>query len=203
VLAREWRALAICVAIPVAVSALALAIASHPDDYFRHTLPYLISGQKGFQLYNDASLNGRLLQAGLPEIVRIGLRVVVSSVGIGAAVVLWRREYEGEIDRIVNVGTLLVVTSMLGFSVAFSHYTLFTVPLFVVGVRAGSLVQRRPFLLAAIVPMLSLGTWPHDDRGGLATRACVSLLIVYAGLLAEVRPGRPAAQAASHEAAVA
>ncbi|MBW5480831.1 glycosyltransferase family 87 protein, partial [Streptomyces bambusae] len=90
-LARQWRGLAVAVAVPVALSlAGALAMPS-PTLFFTKTLPFLLRGQDSYALVWDASPIAVLPRLGVPQPVAVALAGAGAAVGLWAAWRRWRR----------------------------------------------------------------------------------------------------------------
>ncbi|SEO70648.1 glycosyltransferase family 87 protein [Trujillonella endophytica] len=179
-LAFRPRALAIAVGIPVVGSALSLLLVADPGNFFDVTIPSLLRGQEKTENPANASLAHLLDYAGLPEKLVLGLRVVMVVIGVGAAVVRWRRTGGDPVVRVVEVGVLLLLTSSLASSVVWSHYALLLVPVFVIAGRPGAVTGRTAVLWPLLLPVLALG-YPANVPtiwGTVMVRVGLSLLAI-------------------------
>ncbi|MGY1841103.1 MULTISPECIES: glycosyltransferase 87 family protein [unclassified Modestobacter] len=204
-LARRWRAVGWAVVVPVVLSALALALMPDRGQLLGTALPRLLGGPPTPFLGVDASLSGVLRGLGVGEPWSLAARAAVALLGLGAAVVRWHRPGDPT-TRVVESGTLVVLTTTVASSVAWDHYALFAIPALVLVTRPDALVRRGWLmwpcllpLLAEFVPPAPAGPLSYGVRAGVALLA---LLVVLAGTAlrrprapqpAEVGPDQPPA----------
>jgi arabinofuranan 3-O-arabinosyltransferase len=130
VLWRRWTAVVIALAIPVALSAIALLFMVGGTDFFTHWIPFLLNGNApGLQEFN-VSLSGATMALHLPAAVLSAMKLAVA---VGTVMVLWLRLHARD-DlrlRLVDATSLILLGTFLDFSFSWTGYGIFLVPLFV------------------------------------------------------------------------
>lgn len=194
VFALRIRALVIAVGIPVLGSAVALLLVADPRGFVDVTIPNLLRGQDDLENPSNASLAHLLSYVGVPDRLALLLRLALVVIGVGAALVRWRRTAGDPIVRIVESGVLLLMTSSLASSVVWSHYSLLLLPVYVIAARPGAVSGRTAVLWPLLLPVLPLG-YPAlipSVWGTVMARVGVTLvvvLLVLAWRCAVVPPG--------------
>lgn len=194
-LAGRFRALAIAIGIPVAVSLLTLPFVADPGAFFGTTIPNLLQGQDALNNTANASLANLLEYVGVPERLALLLRLLLVVVGLTAALLRWRRPGGDPVVRVVEVGTLLLLTSSLASSVVWSHYSLLALPVFVIAGRAGAVTGRTAVLWPLLLPVFALG-YPASMPGVWGTvmvRVGVALVLILLVLSWRAARSQPAA----------
>ncbi|MFD0383765.1 glycosyltransferase 87 family protein [Streptomyces stramineus] len=90
VLARQWRALAWAVGVPVAVSLAAAVALPRPELFFTRTLPFLLHGQDAYARPFDASWPAVLPRLGVPQPLAVTLAALAAVAVLVAARARWR-----------------------------------------------------------------------------------------------------------------
>lgn len=181
VFSLRLRALAIAVGIPVVGSALSLLVVADPGGFFRVTIPNLLRGQEQLENPANASLAHLLDYAGVPDRVALLLRVALVVIGVGAALMRWRRTAGDPVVRVVESGTLLLLTSSLASSVVWSHYSLLLVPVFVIATRAGAVTGRTWVLWPLLLPIVAAVGHPAQVAtiwGTVMVRVGLALVLI-------------------------
>lgn len=174
---RRPAALALAVTVPLALSALALALDPAASAYFRDALPYLSSAERGKFIGNDSLLGtSRLL--GVAAVGPILAIAVVAIAGFALYPHLARRRTDAlTLTVIAAVG--LEVFFLGGFCLA--HYPLLLVPLLVSGLVPGSPLRTWPGALGTLLmgsPDLEL--WRHGILvPGAQVRITAGLLLLF------------------------
>lgn len=157
-LARQVRALALAIGIPVALSLLVLPFTADPGGFFGVTIPNLIQGQSVLNNPANASLANLLPTLGVPPVVTLAVRGLLVVVGLTAAFFRWRAaRATASVVTVVEVGTILLLTSSLASSVVWSHYSLLALPVFVVAAHPGAVTRRIWVIWPLLLPMFALG----------------------------------------------
>ncbi len=179
--ALRLRALVIAVGIPVLGSALSLLLVADPGGFFEVTIPNLLRGQEKLENPSNASLAHLLDYAGVPDGVALLLRAALVLIGVGAALVRWRRTAGDPVVRVVEAGSLLLLTSSLASSVVWSHYSLLLVPVFVIAARAGAVTGRTAVLWPLLLPVVAAIGYPANVPtvwGTVMVRVGLALVLV-------------------------
>lgn len=136
VLWRRWAAATLALAIPVALSAIAFSLATHGGRYLTYTLPSLAAGPSGGQSENVA-LRGAVFLMDMPPHLATGLRLLLLLVAGGVTWRCWRARRDGALG-LVEVASLILITTFLGHSFAWPHYAVYLLPLLVSVVHPAS-----------------------------------------------------------------
>jgi len=127
---RQWRAIACAVALPVALSLIALPFIVDGGRFLSRTVPFLLNGNAAeYRMYN-VSLSGSVAMLGLPVVVALALRLTaLASIGL----LLWRRwtTRSDEPLRLVELASLLLLAAFLAFSFSWGYYAIYLLPLLV------------------------------------------------------------------------
>ncbi|WP_246143237.1 glycosyltransferase family 87 protein [Actinacidiphila oryziradicis] len=160
VFAGRWRALAVAVAIPAAGSVAAALAIPHPGYFFTRTVPFLLRGQDPFAGLYDASLGAVLPRLGVPRGLALAFAMAVAAVGVWCAWRRWRRADDTPM-RVVETGTMLMLSAFLVSRPSFDHYVLVVLlPLLASVVVPGS-AARTPWFWIALVPQIPVIDWPY------------------------------------------
>jgi arabinofuranan 3-O-arabinosyltransferase len=127
-LERQWRALLISLAIPTILSGLALLISVDGGLFFTRTVPFLIGGEG--QSGENISLAGAVAAIGLPLWTSALLRVLVL---LAAVAIAWWRwpAIAGTPCGLVEMASLIVITTVLAASFGWPYYGIYLIPLLV------------------------------------------------------------------------
>ncbi|MFD8892924.1 glycosyltransferase family 87 protein [Streptomyces sp. NPDC059566] len=162
--ARQWRALAVAVLVPVGVSLAGALMMPSPSLFFTKTLPFLLQGQDSYALPWDASPIAVLPRLGVPEPVAVVVAFAGAAAGLWGAWRRWRRPDDadqGEL-RLVETACMVMLAAFLVSRPSFDHYLLVVLPLLLAsGVRAGSM-PRSPWFWLALTPQVALVPWPSE-----------------------------------------
>lgn len=127
---RQWAATAWALALPVAFSLLALPLIVDGGQFLSRIVPFLLRGNAAeYRMYN-VSLAGSIAMLGLPAIVALALRSLVLA---GAALLFWlcwTTRRDGPL-RLVELASLIMLTTFLLFSFSWSYYAIYLLPLLV------------------------------------------------------------------------
>jgi hypothetical protein len=113
--------------------------------------------------------------------VALLLRVTLVVIGVGAALVRWRRTAGDPVVRVVESGTLLLLTSSLASSVVWSHYSLLLVPVFVIAARTGAVTGRTWVLWPLLLPIVAAVGHPAQVAtiwGTVMVRVGLALVLI-------------------------
>jgi arabinofuranan 3-O-arabinosyltransferase len=128
-LERKTRIALLAAAIPVSLSAVALAMSSHPAEFFTDKVPLLLHGYPEYT-WTYGSLHGVLGELSVPSVL-----VTLARVLLGAALALTAvRRYRAGGDRglcVAETAGCLVVATLLCSTISLNHYALFALPLLV------------------------------------------------------------------------
>ncbi len=193
-LARRWKGVAYAILVPVAISAVGIVLMRHPGQIVTVTLPHVLGGPPPVFQGADTSLSGILRSLDVTGVPVSVARAMAFAVGVAATIVRWRRCDDPTL-RVVEAGTLALLTSSVVSSVAWDHYAVFTVPAFVLVIRASSLTHRAwlawPCLLplvAGLVPIAPDGPFSYGARAGLSILA---VFIIFSVITIREGLGRP------------
>ncbi len=152
-LARSWRAIAGAVVVPLVVSAIAMAFMPDPGRLLTSTLPQILAGPPSPFLSADASLSGVLRGWEVDETWSLAARAAAAALGLTATVLRWSRSDRGA-ARVVESGSLAILTTSVASSVAWDHYFLFVLPVFLFATQRGSLVRRAWLVWPCLIPLM-------------------------------------------------
>lgn len=178
---RRWKALAVAVLIPCALSGLVLLVAPASRDYFSETLPLLWHGQDAQIQHVSYSLNSVGNRLGVPRPLTDLVRL---SVLLGAAFVFWRRWLGSRVEpqRMVELSTIVLASTFLLSTFAFPFYGVYFLP-FAVAVASRSAHLRHWVTWAALFCVAAKEPWFLDrlpDRVNrlLGARITLGFLLV-------------------------
>ncbi|WP_432485335.1 glycosyltransferase 87 family protein [Kineococcus esterisolvens] len=196
VLARSWRAVAWAAGIPAAASAAGLAVMPGGHALLPVVLERMAHGSpEPVSPWMEVSLAGVLRNGAVgPEWILLA-RVLVLLLGAAAVVVRWSRGDAGT-PRTVQVGTLLVLTSVVGAPLAWDHYAVLLVPLFASAADGLTTSRHRRTVLWCSLPLAVLlvpRLDPVREPFGYGFQAGTALLVVLLVLCVEAfrAPRRP------------
>ncbi|MCI2237005.1 DUF2029 domain-containing protein [Kineococcus sp. TRM81007] len=188
VLARSWRAVAWAVGVPAVTSAVGLAVTPGGSGLLPVVLERLAHGSpEPVSPWMEVSVAGVLRNGDVGAGWILLARVLVLLLGAAAVVVRWSRGGAGA-SRTVQVGTLLVLTSIVGAPLAWDHYAVLLVPLFVSTVDGATASRHRRTVLWCSVPLAVLlvpRLDPVREPFGYGFQAGTALLVVLVVLCAE------------------
>ncbi len=188
--ARRWGSVALAVAIPVALSLLAIALNAGAIGFVTDKLSFLLSGNADVLQNGNVSILGTAENVGLPRAAGEVLRLATLVVALWLAWTRWRAPADGadgDADRrlrVIETTGLLLLATLLCFSFSWLYYGLYLLPLAVTVARPGALL-RHPVALAGLALMIV----PFGDRmqefepqGFEIVRPALSWLLILAGM---------------------
>ena len=124
----KWRALVLSLAIPAVLSGVALLLSVDGGLFFTRTIPFLIGGEG--QSGENISLAGAAAAMSLPAWIAALSRVLALA---GAAVIGWRRWRASDREplRLVEIASLIVLTTVLVASFGWPYYGIYLLPLLI------------------------------------------------------------------------
>ncbi|MGO8875838.1 MAG: glycosyltransferase family 87 protein [Acidimicrobiales bacterium] len=201
-LARKWRALAITVAVPALLNAVAFAVVKDPSAVFSK-LPSLLNRSGSGVFFNSAWVDVMRAPA-FPDFVTLLVRLLTAALALVVAWWAWN-EIDDAAVRIVTTSSILLIGTYLAGTLSESHFMLTLVPLAMTVVIAGAPMR---WASAWVGVLLFMGLTPprsllgmNSDANFSAFRAfgmSIVLLSVFAALLYRRRQGA-APSAAGHE----
>ncbi|WP_086726335.1 glycosyltransferase family 87 protein [Streptomyces carpinensis] len=188
-LARQWRALAWMVALPLAMSVGTALIMPDPSGFFTRTLPFLLRGGDTLMRPFDCSLPAVLPRLGVPPLLAQVVALAAAAAGLVCAWRRWRRADPGP-ARLVETAAMLMLASYLVSRPSYEHYLVVVVPLLVAGALEAGSVTRSPWFWGALVPQVPDVAFPHLDA---STRRAFKDAVTLCGLalVLAVRCARP------------
>ncbi|WP_337062006.1 glycosyltransferase 87 family protein [Kineococcus sp. G2] len=188
VLARSWRAAAWAVGVPAVTSAVGLAVAPGGSGLVPVVLERLAHGSpEPVSPWMEVSVAGVLRNGDVGPGWILLARALVLLLGAAAVAARWSRRDVGA-QRTVQAGTLLVLTSVVGAPLAWDHYAVLLVPLFVSAVDGATASRHRRTVLWCSVPLAVLlvpRLAPVREPFGYGFQAGTALLVVLLVLCAE------------------
>ena len=179
---RRWKAMAIAVAVPFALSGLVLLLAPSTLHFFDRTLPLLFRGQN--EDIQDASiaLSSVAERFSFPGPVTTAIQLAVLAF---TGILVWRRwlsSDDAEPRRLIELSSIVLVGAFLISSFAFPHYGIFLLPLAVSIADSSSpyrdwLTWGLLFCLATPISW-QLDMLPDDMNDILAERFTFALLLL-------------------------
>ncbi|MGW5846905.1 glycosyltransferase family 87 protein [Streptomyces sp. NPDC055254] len=178
-LARQWRALAAAVLVPLGLSLAGALVMPSPSLFFTKTLPFLLQGQDAYALPWDASPIAVLPRLGAPEPLAVLIAFAGAGAGLWGARVRWRRvadDADGGELRLAETACMVMLAAFLVSRPSFDHYLLVVLPLLLASaVRPGSM-PRSPWFWAALAPQTAGIPWPSElDAKRRAFKDCATL----------------------------
>jgi arabinofuranan 3-O-arabinosyltransferase len=181
VLWRQWRALALAIAIPAGLTAIFLPFLVHGEALVSGVLPYLLHGQADqSSLYNTTLV-------GLGPVLRlddVGVGILrLAAAGLALATVVVR--VAGKTDdqlKLAEVAGLIVLVTLLCSSFGWATYGCLLLPLMASVIRPGALMRSPAAWISVYLfssPLSSLTPFGSDDFGQLHLRFTAG----YLGLL--------------------
>jgi arabinofuranan 3-O-arabinosyltransferase len=189
VLARQWRALAWMVALPLALSVGTALVMPDPGGFFTRTLPFLLKGGDALMQPFDCSLPAVLPRLGIPPVLAETVALAAAAAGVACAWRRWRRADPGP-ARPADTAAMLMLASYLVSRPSYEHYLVVVVPLLIAGALEANSVTRSPWFWGALVPQVPAFTFPHLDA---STRRAFKDAVTLSGLalVLAVRCARP------------
>jgi arabinofuranan 3-O-arabinosyltransferase len=126
VLARQWKALALAVAIPAVLNVVGFLVVADPGQVWSK-LPSLLN-RSGFGINFNSAWVDVVRTLGLPVGVSWLLRLTTVGVALAAALLAWRRCTD-ERQRLVTTASALLIGSFLAGTLSEYHFMLTLVPL--------------------------------------------------------------------------
>ncbi|HET9380254.1 MAG TPA: glycosyltransferase 87 family protein [Streptomyces sp.] len=182
--ARRWRALAVLVLLPAAVSVSAAALMPDPAGFLTRTLPFLLSGDDGFVRLYEASPAAVLPRLGVPRPLALAVALAAACAGVLCAYLRWRRGDPGP-RRLAETAATLMLSAFLVSRPSYDHYLVVVVPVLLAGLPYAGAVARDPWFWLALVPQLPGPAWPYLE--GDRRRAFVDALTLCALALTLMR----------------
>lgn len=185
---RQWGAAVRAVGFAGVLSALGLAVSSHPGDFFSTTVPYILNTNADrFSDYN-VSLKGAVEAVGMSSGVGAVLRLLVAA----ACVELVRRRLrrgalDDQVGRLVDVSGIILLGTFLCFSFSWSLYGIYLIPL-LLATAVGRSCMRRWGLWGALLLVGSPDVWLWTRSGDLPIlRITGGLLLMLAAIASGLR----------------
>lgn len=151
---KEWKVFVTAVGIPVVLTLLALPLSVDAPAFISHTLPYLLESRDYF---NSAIVgNGRYY--GLPTVLVVSLRVVLTAMVLVSLWLLWKYYRHDELFFMVTSSGVLLVASFLLTSLGQMYYSMMLFPLIMSVVLRNSVMRNWPAWLA-VYGFLSYDSW--------------------------------------------
>lgn len=137
-LERQWRSLLISLSIPAILSGFALLLSVDGGLFFSRTVPFLIGGEG--QSGENVALAGAVVAIGLPLWSAGLLRVLIL---VAALAIAWRRwpAIAGTPLELVEMASLIVITTILVASFGWPYYGIYLIPLLVSLVHPASAMR--------------------------------------------------------------
>ena len=152
---RQWRTLVPAFVVPIVINAAAFPLVSHPMDFFRRTLPYIL----GVRDYFNSSIEGNGVYFGLPFWLIALLRVLFTLLAIGSLWLLYR--YYRTRDPLFWFTTssgVLLLWSWLALALAQGYYSMMLFPFLMTVVLRNSVIRNWPAWLG-IYGFLTMDRW--------------------------------------------
>lgn len=189
---HRWRAALVTIAVPTALTLLAIAVNHDGIRFFTAALPLLMHGNTDdLQPYN-ASLTGALSNLHASGSLILAGRVAVVAAGAWA---LYRRRracgrQPGSLE-LTELAMILLLTFFLASSATGGDYAIFLVPVLITVSLAGAAV-RSIVLWAGVYLLFSLDNWSGRTSGfgpelGSSIRPAAGFLLVFGTLVAAAR----------------
>ncbi|MEU5086009.1 glycosyltransferase family 87 protein [Streptomyces sp. NPDC021356] len=178
VLARQWRALAWMVTLPLALSVGMALVMPDPGGFFTRTLPFLLRGGDALMRPFDCSLPAVLPRLGVPPVLAEVVALAAAAAGVVCAWRRWRRADPGP-ARLADTAAMLMLGSYLVSRPSYEHYLVVVVPLLVAGAFEAGSVTRSPWFWAALVPQVPEFAFPHLEA---STRRAFRDVVALCGL---------------------
>jgi arabinofuranan 3-O-arabinosyltransferase len=138
---RQWRAIVTAIAVPVVFNAAAWPLVRNPMDFFRHTVPYLLSTRD----YFNSSISGNGVYYGLPMWLILLLRILFGLLAIASLWLLYR--YYRTRDPLFWFATssgVLLIASFLLSSLGQAYYSMMLFPFLMTVVLRNSVLRNWP-----------------------------------------------------------
>jgi arabinofuranan 3-O-arabinosyltransferase len=164
-LARNWRPALLALGIPVLLSLAVLPFTADGGQFFSRAVPFLINGNAAeFQRFS-ISVAGQATIVGLPSIVTILFRAVLVGAGSLLVWIRWNRRGDDRL-RLVEVGGLIVLVTILSFSFAWQYHVLFLLPWVLSAWQPASLF-RHPLAWVAVYLAAGPDIYLMERSGGV------------------------------------
>jgi arabinofuranan 3-O-arabinosyltransferase len=152
---RQWRALVIAAAVPLAFNVAAWPLVADPMDFVRRTLPYIFSTRD----YFNSSVLGNGTYYGLPIWLIMALRLLFLALAVVSLWLLHRyyRQRDPLFWMLTSSGVLLI-SSWLVLSLAQGYYSMMLFPFLMTVVLPNSVVRNWPAWLATY-GFLTMDRW--------------------------------------------
>ena len=146
-LARQWRGLAVAVAVPVVLNVAAVLLVPHPGQVF-NKLPSLLNRSGVGVNFNSAWVDvTRTL--GLPVGASMALRAATVVLAIVTLWLAWSRLADPRL-RIVVAASVALIASFLSGTLSENHFMLAFIPLAMTIVLAGSPMRQVTAVIATV-----------------------------------------------------
>jgi len=127
---RRVRTAVVAVAVPAALSIVALAVTPALSGFVRDVVPFLLRGNYDANYLINTSVSGAVRILELPGSLSVPARVIA---GLGGVVVLvvHRRANPPDDQRLVEAFGIVMATTFLVFSFSWAYYCIYLLPVFV------------------------------------------------------------------------
>jgi arabinofuranan 3-O-arabinosyltransferase len=181
-LARQWRAALLALAIPAGLSLAILPFTADGGQFFTQALPLLVRGNAAYFQKWNVSLAGEAAVVGVPQTMALLLRGLFVAAGAVAIWLRWKRKGD-ETLRLVEVSGLIILITLLGFSFAWQEHIIFLLPLALSAWHPDSLL-RHPLAWLGIYLAVGQELYFMERAGGLVfqiamARITLGLLLVF------------------------
>ncbi|HEV8063415.1 MAG TPA: glycosyltransferase family 87 protein [Acidimicrobiales bacterium] len=159
---RKWKALAVSVAIPAALNAVAFVLVKDPAAVFRK-LPSLVN-RSGVGVHANFAWVDVLRAFAVPDAVVILVRLATIALALGGAWLAWKR-LPDPVLRVVATSTALLLGSYLAGTLSEIHYMLTLIPFAIAAVLSRSPMRWVPAWvgIALTMGLIPPATWLGYD----------------------------------------
>lgn len=188
-LARRWGSVALAIAVPAALSAVAVVLNTGALGFFTEAVPFLLDGNHPHLRPFNVALVGVADTLGLPSALGELVRLAVLGGAVLLAVLRWRQtetDAAGARLRLAETAGLVLLATLLCFSFSWEYYGLYLVPLVVSVADPRSLLRNSASfvgLLLMFSPIdLVVERYAEASKRFEQVRPAIAWLLILAGM---------------------
>lgn len=154
---RQWGVFVTAIGVPVVLTAIAWPLSKDPEQFFVHTLPYLLESRD----YFNSAIVGNAEYYGLPSWLTWGIRLGMAAMVAVTLWLLYRYYRHDELFFVTTSTGVLLIASWLLSSLGQMYYSMLLFPFLMSVVLRNSVLRNWPAWLA-VFGFMSYDKWLSD-----------------------------------------
>ncbi|WP_083874438.1 glycosyltransferase family 87 protein [Nocardia paucivorans] len=154
---KQWGVFVTAIAVPLVLTAVAWPLSKDPEQFFIHTLPYLLESRD----YFNSAIVGNAEYYGLPSWLTWGIRLSMAAMVAVTLWLLYRYYRHDELFFVTTSSGVLLIASWLLSSLGQMYYSMLLFPFLMSVVLRNSVLRNWPAWLA-VFGFMSYDKWLSD-----------------------------------------